>query len=400
MDETRVGKVLKLSPKAGGPALGGALFMVTGRGHALVCQESASLEVAREWMLRSLVAGQAKDDLAVTLTSEFMASWQETLTDLTNSQGSALAGFARRMAARAGSIRELSIRVDLAPEAILLGVHVDAAEGGAMHGVLKRQVPGPPYAVDSMPGQTWLFYADHHSEASLAETALDVKQALAVVPVARREEVQKAIAALAGTLSGEVAVATSGAALLAAAKVRDGTAARAAVDALVAAITGSKEVRRDGALAVVDLPFPGGFVPPLIAGRPAVASFVQGQRLLVGVGVDAEARVKDAVAGAGDRLDKNSAFAKAIPDRRGRVGMLYVSVAQMLRSMVAAVPGVPAPAVAIGAPGILLDWAVNEARTSMEVNLRAPVEAFAALGPILRALPFGGGGSAPWKPGP
>lgn len=399
MDEAKVGAVLKLTPKGAGAVLTGPLFMVTGRGHALVCQEAASLEVAREWMLRSLGTEQAKEDIALTFTSEFMASWQPAIADLTNALGSPLEGFAKRMAARAGSIRELSVRVDLAPEAVVVSVGVEAAEGGAMHQVIKRQVLGPAYGVGSMPQETWLYYADRYSEAALAESALDVRQALGGAPVPKRDELQKAIAAFVGVLSGEISFATGGPALLGVAKVKDAAAARAAVDALIAVFTGASEVRRDGALAVVDLPFPGGFVPPLIAGRPAVASFVDGDRLLVGLGVDAEARVKEAATGAGDRLDKNAAFAKAVPGRPGRVGVLYVSVAQMLRSMVSAVPGAPAPAVAADSPGILLEWGVNEARTSMDITLRAPVEAFAALGPILGALPFGRGGGG-WKPGP
>jgi hypothetical protein len=406
MDVTPQGKLLRLAPKSGGGGPSAPLFASVGGGHALVCPEPQALEVARDWVLRSLCKTPAPDDLSITLTSDFLTNLQQPILDLAERIGPALTGLIQRMAARTASLSETTLRADLSPTDVVLGLHLVAKEGGAMHEMVKRQVPGPAYAAGLMPAGAWLFYADHHSAAALAEVALDVKSALLALRVAKGEEIEKAVAALAGTLGGEVAVAASGTVILAAAQVRDAAAARAALDTLVAAIVGTDHVRRDGPMAVVELPLPGGLVPQIIAGRPAVASHVDGQRLLVAVGAGAEDRVRELAGGAGGGLDKSPAFAKAAAPVAGaeRVGLVYVSVAQLLRSIAAAVPGA-ATQPPSDAPGVLLDWAVNHERTAMDVALRVPADALTMLGPLLQSLPFVGGGrspmpGAPWKPGP
>ena len=405
MDESKVEGALKFTPKAGVSGLREPMFATVTQRYAVVCPQLAPLLLARDFLLRTLVPSPGKGDLHILLTHDFMAGWQKLIGDLSELQVPAVAGVVRRLVERAVSVEELSLSAEISPTEVVLGIHVSAADGGPMHAVLKRQIPGPAYGAEWMPAETWLYYTDRYSAASLAETTLDLKHVLAALSGPRREELDKAAASLAGAMTGEVAVGASGAAIVVAAHVRDATVARAALDTLVGAIARSEQVRREGSLAVIDLPLPGGFVPPLITGRPAVASLVEGERLLLSVGIGAEARLRELMDGAGaTRLDKSGGFTKTVSPQRGRIGLVYLSVAQLLRAMLQAVPGAPAPASAPETPGVLLDWVVNDARTAADLRLRFPADAFATLGPLLQSLPFMGGGpampGAPWKPSP
>jgi len=399
MDRADHEGVLKLSPKSGKP--GKPFFAAIDRGHILVCVEAAPLKVARDFLLRTLVPAAPDSDIAITLARDFLAGWKKDMAGLAEGQNAALAGIVRRMAERVATVKEAKLRASISASEITVGLRLES-DSGAMQALVKRQVPGPIYGADLMPADAWLFYTDRHNAPSLAETTLDIKQALGLMPDPRKDEVSKAAVALTNALSGEVAVAAAGSAVLAAGEIKDVAAARKAMDELMAAFAAPREVRRDGHLTIVDLP--AGFVPPLVAGPPAIASHIERKRLLFAIGTGAEKKIRDVLAGGGARLDKNASFTKATAPRDHRVGLVYLSVAQLLGTMLAAVPGAPAPPASPDTPGVLLDWAVDGKRTALDVRLRIPTDAFATLGPLVQALPFMGGGrpmpGAPWKQGP
>jgi hypothetical protein len=129
------------------------------------------------------------------------------------------------------------------------------------------------------------------------------------------------------------------------------------------------------------------------------------KELYLTLGKGAEQQLKVLVEGKPEKgLPDNAAFAAAARADKGRVGLLYISPIDALRSIQGlGIKQLTPLTEALGdkpvssAPS--LDWGVNQNRTEMDVTLRLPMEQLELLVPALMAMQKGAspGGTPAWR---
>jgi hypothetical protein len=341
------------------------------------------------------------------------------------------------------STRELRITADVNKEQLTLALRAAALEKGRLAGLIKRQRPGQPLGHALLPASSWLVLSDRSNPEAAAENLKTwkplISEMLKGLAPKKQAALVDAVEEAAKLFTGDYSVALhrapvqkdptrqGGLTCSVVGKIADRDRALATQDKLVAALGGwiegvlarSREKVPRG-LKVQRRPFSRGkargtlFELNLalspekreqlhrVLGEPLTlgAAYV-GDLGLFTLGKGAEAQLGTLAAGAEsgktpDGLAKNPAFERARASGTERVGLLYLSLVDLLRwfegtgfeeieKMAAALKGQKVTA----APS--LDWGVDAKRTELDLTLRLPVSHFRPFVPIFKALQRRGG---------
>jgi len=349
----------------------------------------------------------------------------------------------------AKSMHELLITAEINPKQITLALRGEAQSTGLLHQVIKRQRPGSPFGHQLLPASSFLVAANLSNPTARIESRRTVDALLAAMvkgggqtPLLAR--VERAAKALDQRLTGDFTLALhrppsgAGVAVTLLAKVGEPELARQAVESLgalaaewyeeqmkKAADEGKSEPRIEGEKkgfshkgakgSVVALGFPW----PEERREQAVRLFGEklglgwaflGEHAVFYLGKDAQRQLEILVEGAAagklkGGLHETPAFRKALGASPERVGLLYLSLVDLMRWFEGtgfaegeAIAAALKAAKVNAAPSI--DWGVNALRTQLDISLHLPVDHFLAFKPILdelmkrRGSLLGGSGAA------
>jgi len=443
--------------------------------HAIAPSSKKALDLTRAFLERNLVPRPPSYDLAVHVMVENL--FRGPARDLDRDVARALervrassapgAAIDRAPVADAAqdavqhylsvlrSMRELIITADVDSSQLTLAVRGEARPGGLLHGIVKRQQPGPVFGQEIMPGSSWLVLSNRSNPEAAAERqkswTTTVRGLFSRSEPAQASRLQAALIELGERFSGDLTLALhrggagSGVGVSAVAKVKGAKEVRAALERLLAAAAdwlsegtaaagrsgeaaapSKKQKRRPklerrafshkdakGTIYELRVPYPEEHhdqLTRLLGERLSFGWAVVGELALFTAGKDVEAQLEQLAEGAaGGKVEgplaEQPAFRRAATAGPSRIGMLFVSLLGLARWFEGSgIEEAEKIAAALkdrkvaSAPS--LDWGVATRTQQLDVTLRLPVDHFRAFKPILdellrqRSL---GGGLAPSK---
>ncbi|MCA9670972.1 MAG: hypothetical protein KC503_35490 [Myxococcales bacterium] len=347
---------------------------------------------------------------------------------------------------------DLSLAVDLGDEGVSLMLRATAGTKGRFHEIVKRQRSGEPFGYKLLPKRSFLVIADRGNPGAQKEAAGLVQHALNSALRDRpklREGIAKLYKSIMRTMPGDLTFAAhsargkdgarDGLALSAVARVTDAKATHAAMDAAATSFgkwiraeieknkakdpqgaADAKDVKVEklafekhgakGTLYKISVPQSADEQRRMEAmlGSPLTLGWAMvGKHALFVVGKHAAAQLELMAAGAKsgaikDNLSDNVAFKQAV-DRPGRVGRVFISVVDMVRTLHHSGVKALAPFGADLAQVTVqhaptLDWGVDKDRKAFDITLKLPASHFVHFKPFLaellrrRQVPVLGGG--------
>lgn len=335
------------------------------------------------------------------------------------------------------STREVQLTVDANREQLTAALHGLAQKQGRLAQLIRRQRSAPPVGYRRLPASSWMVFADHGNKEAQAEDRKTweplLGQMLKGMAPGKQDEVIAAVSETMALFTGDYTVALhraptgSGLTCSMVARVSDAGQAFKSLNRLESAIgvwikamlarskervpDGTRVERRafsqgkaKGALFQLQLQLPPDKRTQVerVLGVPiALGVAFVGEHALLSLGKGAEEQLKTLVAGTDpgqveNGLAKNPAFERARTMGTERVGLVYLSLVDLLRwfegtgmkeleTIAAALKEHKVTA----APS--LDWGVNKERTGLDITLRLPAAHFRAFKPILKELQQRGG---------
>ncbi len=335
------------------------------------------------------------------------------------------------------STRDLVLAVDISGEQISVRGMAEAIPGGALAKVVKRQRTGDFVALDRLPASSWLVMADHGNPEAVEENAGTSKPIIDAMFKDAPGEVGKKMAALftklatmsTGDFTTAFHRAPSGAGLLISAvgTMKDSSKAKEAVDEAIAAIGVwiKAEMKKQGEelpkglslkqddfshkgatgtmlkLSIPDIPGKAKEMAMLksLAGVPLSMGWAfSKEEMYFSAGKSAEAQLKLLVEGKveGASLAKKKDFVQATKTGSNRVGLVYLSLVDLLRWFKGTEVEKMMPPMMRGdlkdppaSPS--LDWGVDDDRTSFDMAFHLPASHFLTFKPMLEMLMKSGG---------
>jgi hypothetical protein len=323
------------------------------------------------------------------------------------------------------STRRLLIFGDVSKQGFTLSFQGAAAKGGRLEQLIRRQEPGPPFGARLMPASSWLYLSDRSNPEAKAEGLATwepaIKRLFAGLNKDLGQRTTKAVFEALELLSGDMALALhrapSGSGMTLSLIGKLGSTKRAdavvkqltdALGDLLKALLANADLQLQKSFTLqrnpfehqgaageifrmkVDLPSPKREQIEKTVGLPlALGIAVSGKLGLVTLGKGAQEQLKQLVEGQkSGKVDKSLAESKAFVRAQGaakhRVGLLYVSLLDLVRwfegtgisRAEALIESIKGKAVR-SAPS--LDWGVDDGRQKMDFTLRLPVEHFRSL---------------------
>ncbi len=349
----------------------------------------------------------------------------------------------------AKSLRELLITAEINPKQVTLALRGEAQSAGLLQKVIKRQRPGPPFGHQLLPASSFLVVGNRSNPEARSESRRTVAALLGALvkgggSSAKLRELEKTAKELDGKLTGDVTVALhrppagAGVALTVLARVSEAEAARTAVEALAslcvewyreqvkkAAAEGRSEPKLEGekrelahkgakgSVVEIAIPWPDERreqATRLFGEKLGLGWAFHGEHALFYLGKDPQRQLELLAEGAAAGklaagLHESPAFRKALGASPERVGLVYLSLVDLMRWFEGtgfkdgeAMAAVLKDAKVAAAPSI--DWGVNALRTQLDISLHLPVEHFLAFKPIFdelmrRRSPLGATASQP-----
>lgn len=418
--------------------------------HVIVPSSKRALEVADTFLRGQLMKHPPRHDLEIHLHMEHFVKTQAKDVDRSINRlvDRARSGVMRsRVAAghkevtdslakslvRKGqavkSTRRLLIFGDVSQQGFTLSFQGTAAKGGRLEKLIRRQQPGPPFGAGLLPASSWLYLSDRGNPEAKAEGLATWEPAIKQLFVGLKKELgQRASKAVSETLelvTGDMALALhraptgSGMTLSLIGKLGSAERGKAvlkqladALGDLFKAMLANADLQLQKSFTLqrspfahqgatgemfrvkVDLPSPKREQIEKTVGLPlALGIAVSGQMGLVTLGKGAEEQLKQLVEGVKSGKVENSlaaskAFVRAQSAAKHRVGLLYISLLDMVRwfegtgvsRAEALIESIKGKAVS-SAPS--LDWGVDDGRRKMDFTVRLPVEHFRSLKAVI-----------------
>jgi len=333
------------------------------------------------------------------------------------------------------STREVQLTLDVNKEQLTVALRGVAAAKGRLKQIIQRQRPAQPQGFALLPGASWVVFADHGNPEAQAEDRKTweplLRTMLKSMAPQKQEPLIAAVTEAMGLFTGDYTVALhrpptgSGVTCSMVSRVRDAARAVRSLDRVEAALgawikamieqSGEKVPRgtrvdrkpfaagkATGALFELQLEVSADKRAQLerVLGMPVVlgVAFAGDQALLtLGRGAEQQLRAMGTDAGpVADGLGQNPAFERARTASTERVGLLYVSLVDLLRGLegtglreLETIGAALKDARVTAAPSV--DWGVDKDRSALDITLRLPAAHFRAFKPILNELQSRGG---------
>jgi hypothetical protein len=360
-------------------------------------------------------AGPVDEEKVASATEKAMTRWMDALK----------------------STSEAVLYADVTRDKLTIAAKGEAVPGGRLAALIERQEPGMPFGYKLLPADSWLVVADHGNEEAIAEgkeTWQPVyRDLLDSLPEKMRERLVSALGDATGSFTGDITMAAhspeggEGMTVSAAARVKDGDQAKKAVKELASALgawlkqsikSSTQEIPPGVKVERQPLAFGDAtgelfefYLPVKKDRRQALAHSVglpitlgivfHGDHALISAGKGARAQLEKMAAGieAGTvdgSLGEREAFKQAMKASENRVGLLYVSVVDLIRWLDGGgFTDVSSIASALGddevktAPS--LDWGVDEEKKHLDFTLRIPADHFEPFKPVIEKMKQRGG---------
>jgi hypothetical protein len=454
------GKLVHYKPKPGAVGVQEMRLAVTDT-HVMAPTSEAAFEAAESFIEGGLLKQTPKHDVELTIMVEHLLKVRGDELDkkLDQAMGKMRANMTRspspidqqkvagateqtfkRWIDAVKSTRQAQLTCDVTEEMLTVALSGLAKPGGRLAKVVKRQRVGEPYGLKLLPQDAWLVVADRGNPAASTEgretwqPVLD--ELLKGLAPEHRERMLKAAVAAGDQFTGDFSMALhkapsgSGMTLSLVSRVGDAAKSKKSLEEVAGALgdwakamvakskkgvpPGFKVERRafshnkaQGEIFELHLPLPPDKKKQIeqALGLPVVLgiAFV-GEQGLGALGKEAEAQLKALVEGAekgkvAGSLEDNPAFGKARSTSENRIGLVYLSLVDLVRwfegtglKEVETIAAALKEQKVTTAPS--LDWGVSGDRTRMDLTLRLPAQHFTAFKPILEQMKKRGGPAA------
>ncbi len=335
------------------------------------------------------------------------------------------------------STKELVFSLDVDSEQLTIAALGESVPGGALHKVIKRQRTGKPIGMDRLPASSWLVISDHGNPEAVKENASTwepaVQSIFKDVDPAVRAKIVGVFTKLSSMSTGDFTTAfhraPSGAGLLISGigTMKDSAKAKESVDGLIDSMGAwfKAEMKKrgeempeglafkkedfshkgaTGSVVKISIPSIPGKAKEMamvksLAGMPITLGWAFSKKeMFFALGKESEAQLKLLAEGKvkGKSLADKKDFAAAAAMGKNRVGLLYLSLVDLLRWFKGTDVEKMMPPMLRGelkdAPASpSLDWGVDEEHTTFDLALHLPASHFLVFKPMVDMLMRSGG---------